>query len=304
VPISGVLPVIPTPFKDGVFDQESFQRLLDHMLPSVDGFTLMGSTGEAPSLPDEQRKQITAAAMAMTPPDKTVVVGVSHTSAAASAELARHAQELGARGVLCCSPYYFANSPDGIREHLARVDAAIEIDLVLYDNPFTTKTPLQAEWVVDWSRELEHLRSVKLTDHDLSKIAVWRDAGLNVLAGDDPILSQFLAAGVDGVMVIAPAVLPESFATVWARTNDGDLDGALQVLSAELTPFLHAFGIGDEIATTKALLADIGIFASGELLAPLKAVPDERVQQLRQSWEIGRAAAQARVAAGNGVPAR
>ncbi|HEY4279981.1 MAG TPA: dihydrodipicolinate synthase family protein [Conexibacter sp.] len=304
MPISGVLPVIPTPFKDGVFDQESFQRLLDHMLPSVDGFTLMGSTGEAPSLPDEQRKQITAAAMAMTPPDKTVVVGVSHTSAAASAELARHAQELGARGVLCCSPYYFANSPDGIREHLARVDAAIEIDLVLYDNPFTTKTPLQAEWVVDWSRELEHLRSVKLTDHDLSKIAVWRDAGLNVLAGDDPILSQFLAAGVDGVMVIAPAVLPESFATVWARTNDGDLDGALQVLSAELTPFLHAFGIGDEIATTKALLADIGIFASGELLAPLKAVPDERVQQLRQSWEIGRAAAQARVAAGNGVPAR
>src|SRR5262249_23468182 len=151
---------------------------------------------EAPSLPDEQRKQITAAAMAMTPPDKTVVVGVSHTSATASAELARHAQEHGARGVLCCSPYYFANSPDGIRAHLARIDAAIEIDLVLYDNPFTTKTPLQAEWVVEWSRELERLRSVKLTDHDLSKIAVWRDAGLSVLAGDDPILSQFLAHGV------------------------------------------------------------------------------------------------------------
>ncbi len=189
------------------------------MLPWVDGFTLMGSTGEAPSLPDAQRAQIVAEALAMTPADKTVVVGVSHTSATAGAELARHAQEHGAAGVLCCSPFYFANSPDGILAHLSRIDAAIDIELVLYDNPFTTKTPLQAEWVVDWSRELEHLNSAKLTDHDLGKIPVWREAGLTVLAGDDPILSQFLAAGVDGAMVIAPAVLPESFATAWARVQ-------------------------------------------------------------------------------------
>ncbi len=228
MPISGVLPVIPTPFRDGVFDRASFQRLLDHMLPWVDGFTLMGSTGEAPSLPDAQRAQIVAEALAMTPDDKTVVVGVSHTSADAGAELARHAEAHGAAGVLCCSPFYFANSPDGILAHLARIDAAIEIELVLYDNPFTTKTPLQAEWVLDWASKLERLNSVKLTDHDLGKIPVWRAAGLTVLAGDDPILSQFLAAGVDGAMVIAPAVLPESFATAWARVNDGDLDGGLR----------------------------------------------------------------------------
>ncbi|HST42949.1 MAG TPA: dihydrodipicolinate synthase family protein [Conexibacter sp.] len=301
MPISGVLPVIPTPFRDGVFDHASFQRLLDHMLPWVDGFTLMGSTGEAPSMPDRHRKQIVEQALALTPSDKTVVVGVSHTSAVASADLALHAQEHGARGVLCCSPFYFANSPDGILAHLATVDAAIEIDLVLYDNPFTTKTPLQADWVVAWSRELERLRSVKLTDHDLSKIAVWRDAGLSVLAGDDPILSQFLAAGVDGAMVIAPAVLPESFATVWEKVRGGDLDGGLQVLSTELAPFIHAFGIGDEIATTKALFAEVGIFDSGELMAPLQAVAPERAQQLKQAWELGRDAAQVRLA--NGITA-
>lgn len=301
--ISGVLPVIPTPFRDGAFDEASFQRLLDHMLPWVDGFTLAGSTGEAPSLTDDQRKQVVERAMAMTPEDKTVVVGVSHTSATASATLARHAQEHGARGVLCCSPYYFANSPDGILAHLAQVDAAIEIDLVLYDNPFTTKTPLRAEWVVSWAQELERLRSVKLTDHDLTKIAIWREAGLTVLAGDDPILSQFLAHDVDGAMVIAPAVLPESFATAWRLVKGGDLDGGLQVLSTELAPFIHAFGIGDEIATTKALFAEIGIFDSGELLAPLQPVPAARVQQLRQAWELGRDAGRARLAATDGAAA-
>ena len=48
--VKGVLPVIPTPLRDDRFDQASFQRLLAHMLPYVDGYTLLGSTGEAPSL--------------------------------------------------------------------------------------------------------------------------------------------------------------------------------------------------------------------------------------------------------------
>jgi 4-hydroxy-tetrahydrodipicolinate synthase len=296
--ISGVLPVIPTPFRDGAFDQESFVRLLDHMLPWVDGYTLSGSTGEAPSLTDEQRRDIVAAALAVTPREKTVVVGVSHTSATASAELAAHAQECGAAGVLCCAPFYFANSSAGILAHLARIDAAIDIDLVFYDNPVTTKTPVRAEWVVEWAAQLDRLTSVKLTDHDLSKIATWQQAGLSVLAGDDIILSQFLAAGVDGAMVIAPAVLPDSFAAVWEHAGAGDLDTALDILARELAPFIHAFGVGDEIATTKLLLADIGVFASDELQAPLQPADPARRQQLRQAWDLGRETAQLRTASG------
>jgi 4-hydroxy-tetrahydrodipicolinate synthase len=294
MPISGVLPVIPTPFLDARFDAASFGRLLDHMLPGVDGYTLAGSTGEAPSLTTSQRKDIISRAMEMTPDDKTVVVGVSHTSSAEAADLSRHAQALGAAGVLCCAPYYYANQADGILAFLAEVDAALEIDLVLYDNPVTTKTTLRAEWPVGWAKELEHLTAVKLTDHDLTKIPVWKDAGLNVLAGDDPILFQFLAAGVDGVMVIAPAVLPESFAAVWSAVQAGETESALDTFSREIAPFIHEFGIGDEIATTKTLLADLGIFASDELLAPLRPVDPSRRARLRQAYELGRTAAHER----------
>lgn len=294
MPVSGVLPVIPTPFLDGRFDADSFGRLLEHMLPGVDGYTLAGSTGEAPSLTTAERKDIISRAIAMTPDDKTIVVGVSHTSPAEAADLSRHSQERGAAGVLCCAPFYYPNQPDGILAFLAEVDAALEIDLVLYDNPVTTKTALRAEWPVTWAKELEHLTAVKLTDHDLSKIPVWKDAGLNVFAGDDPILFQFLAAGVDGVMVIAPAILPESFAAVWSAIQAGDAEAALDTFSREIAPFIHAFGIGDEIATTKTLLADLGIFASDELLAPLRPVANGRRAQLRQSYELGRAAAEAR----------
>ena len=288
MPVEGVLPVIPTPFRNGKFDHESFERFLDHMLEGVDGFTLLGSTGEAPSLTTAERQQIAAAVLELTPREKAVVVGITHTSLGEALELARHAEAHGAAALLCASPFYFANNADGILAYLVRIDAAIGIELVLYDNPVATKTVLGADDVVRWSRELEHLQSVKLTDHDLRKVDAWHEAGLSVLAGDDPILFRYLAAGVDGAMVIAPCVFPDAFRETWTRVRNGDLAGAQAVFSAEIAPFLHVFGIGDEIATTKALLADIGVFASAEVLPPLLPASDDRRTLLRNSYVLGR----------------
>jgi 4-hydroxy-tetrahydrodipicolinate synthase len=293
--VVGLLPVIPTPFRDGRFDADSFKRLADHMLPWLDGYTLLGSTGEAPSLTTEERIEIAEAALAMTPPDKTVVVGVSHTSVADSLRLAEHAQAHGAKGVLCSAPYYFANSDEGVLRYLRTIDEALEIALVLYDNPVSTKTHLDADVVVDWARELAHLRTVKLTDHDLDKVATWHEAGLSVLAGDDPIIFRYLAAGVDGAMVIAPAVFPSAFRAVWDAGRDGDLATAFAIFAREILPFVHVFGIGDEIATTKALLHELGIFASDELRPPLEPVDDDRRALLVQAYELGTASGLDRV---------
>jgi 4-hydroxy-tetrahydrodipicolinate synthase len=286
MPVEGILPVIPTPFVQGRFDATSFQRFLDYMLPFVDGYTLLGSTGEAPSLSSADRREIAHTALEMTPPDKTVVVGVSHTSANESVALAQHAEQCGARAVLCSAPYYFANSSAGILRHLKALDGALGIDLVLYDNPVATKTVLPAEWVLDWASRLERLRTVKLTDHDLTKVEAWQRAGLRVLAGDDPILFRYLTAGVDGVMVIAPAVFPEAFRDTWSLIKEGDEARALKVFSERILPFTHVFGIGDEIATTKALLHEIGVFASDELLPPLVGVGSARRRLLRTAYDL------------------
>jgi 4-hydroxy-tetrahydrodipicolinate synthase len=299
--IRGVLPVLPTPFRDGHFDQESFQLLLDHMLPGIDGYTLLGSTGEAPSMTLDERMEIAEAAIAMTPADKTVVVGVTSTSIADAIELARHAEERNAGGVLCAAPFYFENSPAGTLAFLGELDAAIGVDLVLYDNPVATKTELAAVDVAEWAGELEHLRTVKLTDHALEKVAIWHDAGLDVIGGDDPILFRYLAAGVDGVMVIAPAIFPTAFAEVWRLMGADEPRIALEIFTREILPVLHVFGIGDEIVTTKALLNEIGIFASSESRAPLMAVGSDRRDLLRTAYEIANAATEERLANG-GAP--
>jgi 4-hydroxy-tetrahydrodipicolinate synthase len=270
--VKGVLPVVPTPFLDGGFDEPSFARLIEHMSGGTDGFVLLGSTGEAPSMTTEERMEIAARVLAMTPAEMDVVVGVAHTSSADAVELARHAQEHGAAGVLAPAPFYFpGQQPEGILGFLERIDSVLEVDLVLYDNPGATKTILRAESVVEWIGSLSHLTSVKLTDHDLTKIGPWHDAGLTVLGGDDPIAFRYMEAGVDGVMIIVPALRPVAFRKCWDLLAGGDLDAAYAVFSAEILPITHAFGIGDEIATSKALLEEMGIFSSAEVRVPLVA---------------------------------
>jgi 4-hydroxy-tetrahydrodipicolinate synthase len=303
--VVGVLPVIPTPFRDGRVDEPSLRAMIERMLPSVDGYTLAGSTGESPSMTLEERLSVIERALAFTPTDKTVIVGINHTCQADAIRLAQHAQGLGAAGVLCPAPFYYPIGHDGALRYLEGIDRALEIELVLYDNPVTTKLLLDARTVVAWSERLEHLRSVKLTDHDLSKVAIWHDAGLSVLAGDDGILFRYLAEGVDGVMVIAPVVFPEAFATTWARVRAGDLEGAQRVFADEIEPFLHVFGVGDEIATTKATLADLGVIASDELRPPLLESSPGRRALLRRAYDLCTARSTERLAGasiGNSPP--
>jgi 4-hydroxy-tetrahydrodipicolinate synthase len=288
--VTGLLPVIPTPFRDGSFDKDSLTRLIDHMLPHLHGYTLLGSTGEAPSLTIAERMQIAEFALSNTPKEASVIVGVSDTSVENSIALAKHAQEHGALGVLCSAPYYFPNSPSGILKYLTRLHEGLEIELVLYDNPVSTRTVLAAEDIIAWSRLLPRLNTVKLTDHNLAKVKVLQKAGMNVLAGDDPILARFLAEGVDGAILIAPAIFPVPFRRAWSLAAEGRMSESFEVLAAEVLPFVHAFGIGDEISTSKAILTDMGLFASLEVLPPLEPVTDERRRFIANAYRCCRGA--------------
>ena len=284
--ITGILPVIPTPFRDGVFDAPSFRRMVDRMAADLDGYTLLGSTGEAPSMTTAERMAIAEEALEMTPDSMTVVVGVTHTSVADSVALARHTEAHGATGVMCAMPYYFANTTAGMLAYLDQIDRAIGIDLVLYDNPGASRTVLGIDTVLEWATSLDHLTTVKLTDHDLSKVPRWREAGLSVLAGDDPIIFRYLTAGVDGAMVIVPMLFPAAFRRCFDLVRQGRVAEAYEVFAAGILPFSHVFGIGDEIATTKSILAAIGVFDSDEVRPPLVPASDERRALLEMAYEL------------------
>lgn len=284
--LTGSLPVIPTPFNQGKLDYESLLKLFDHLFPELEGYTLCGSTGESVSLSLDERLELMTFAAKNTPPGRTIVVGLTHTDLNEMCRLAGRAEELGIQAGLVPCPYYFPNSFPMILEFFRALDRSMNLKIVLYDNPLFTKTWLRVEEILTLFDACKHLYAVKMTDHDLDKIRALKNRGVPVFAGDDAVAFRSLLLGVDGSMIIAPGVFPAAFQSVVQKVCQGDSRTALRVFSDQILPFIHLFGTGDEISTTKALFKNLGIFRSGEVRPPLLPSPPERVKEILLAYEV------------------
>jgi len=287
VKLAGTLPVIPTPFYKGKLDFDSLSRLFDHIFPALDGCTLCGSTGESVSLALEERLELMTFAANNTPRGKVIAVGLTHTNLQEIVQLARHAEKLGIAAGLVPCPFYFPNSFPMVLEFFRTLDQSVDLELVLYDNPVYTKTWLRVDDLFAIIDACRNLKSVKLTDHDLDKItALKKRPGVAVFSGDDVVAFRSLLLGVDGSMIVAPAVFPGPYQEVVRLLKEGDSVNALRVFSARILPFIHLFGLGDEVSTTKALFKHLGIFSSDEVRLQLLPSTPERVKEVVLAYEI------------------
>ena len=286
VKLAGSLPLIPTPFYRGELDYDSLLKLFDHLFPELDGYTLCGSTGESASLSLDERLKLMTFAAQNTPPGKTVVVGLTHTSLNEMSRLARRAEELGIAAGLVPCPYYFPNSSPMVLEFFQAIDRSFDLGYVLYDNPLYTKTWLRAEEILILHDACEHLCAVKMTDHNLDKITALKRRDVTVFSGDDVVAFRSLLLGVHGNMIIAPAVFPAPFQNVVRSIHQGDTRAALRLFADQILPFIHLFGIGDEVSTTKALFKHLGIFRSDEVRPPLLRRTPERLKEVLLAYQV------------------
>jgi 4-hydroxy-tetrahydrodipicolinate synthase len=286
VKLKGSIPVIPTPFYNGRIDYDSLLRLFEHLFPDLDGYTLGGSTGEGVSLSFEERRELMKFAVENTPKDKTIVAGLTHTNFQEVIALARHASKLGIRAGLLPCPYYFPNSFAMVLEFFKAIDQGSGLEIVIYDNPQFTKTWLRAEELFAILDACPRIKGVKMTDHELNKITILKEnRDVAVFSGDDVVAFRSLLLGVDGSMIIAPTVFPAAYQSVVKWLSLGNKAQALRTFSDQILPFIHLFGLGDEISNTKAVFKELGIFRSDELRLPLLPCPPERLREVMLAYE-------------------
>lgn len=284
--LSGSLPVIPTPFFENRIDFDSLSRLFEHLFPELEGCTICGSTGESVSLSTEERLELMRFAARNVPPGKRTVVGLTHTNHAEIIKLARAAEDLGLHAGLVPCPYYFPNSFEMVLEFFRELDRSTALPLVFYDNPLYTKTWLSARQILQLADACTHFAGVKLTDHALEKIGPIRETGIPVYAGDDITAFRSLLLGVDGSMIIAPAVFPGPYQETVRVLQTGNAREALRVFSQSVLPFIHLFGPGDEVPVTKALFRYLGTFRSDETRLPLLRCTPERLNQVVMAYDL------------------
>lgn len=222
-----------------------------------------------------------------TPRGKTIVAGLTHTNLQEMIRLARYAEEIGIHAGLVPCPYYFPNSFPMVLEFFRALDRASSLELVIYDNPLYTKTYLRAQELFTLTDSCGHLNSVKMTDHDLDKItALKKRGGVAVFSGDDVVAFRSLLLGVDGSMILAPAIFPGPYQQVVRLLAKSETEQALRQFSEQILPMIHLFGLGDELPNTKALFKHMGIFRSDELRLPLLPCSPQRLREVLLAYEF------------------
>jgi 4-hydroxy-tetrahydrodipicolinate synthase len=280
-----VLTAMATPFAaDGSLDTDgaaSVARwLVDH---GSDGLVLAGTTGEAPTLGDDEKVALWESVRAAV--DVPLLAGAGSNDTRHSVELAARAEATGVDGLLIVTPYYNRPPPAGIEAHFRAVADATELPIVLYDVPSRTGRRIDADALIRLAREVSTIVGLKDAAGDPGTTArVIAEAGddFDVYSGDDAVTLALLGVGAVGVIGVATHWAGDLFAEMIGAFDKGDLPTARQ-LNARLAPSF-AVEVGPNwVQTTaaKAALAALGVH-DGPLRLPLPPVSDEARDAIRR----------------------
>jgi 4-hydroxy-tetrahydrodipicolinate synthase len=274
-----VLTAIVTPFDDeGRVDLARFRALASHLIDhGSDGLVVTGSTGEAPTLTDEERLALYEAAVDEVGDRATVVAGTGTYSTAHSIHLTERAHELGVDAFLIVTPYYNKPTPRGIVEHFKAIAAVSDKPIMAYNIPARVVINVEPETLAKLA-EIPTVKAVKQANADLEQARrILGETDLDLYAGDDDLVFPFLElGGVGGVCVHTHVVGPQVKELI-RRFRAGDTEGARQ-LNEETGPALDLLKVVTNPIAIKAALNMLGREVGGVRLPLVEADEAERAQ--------------------------
>ena len=271
-----ILTAIATPFKaDGSVDYDAFRALAAHLVANgSDGIVVTGTTGEAPTLSDDERFGLYEAAIDEVGDRAIVVAGTGTYATEHSVHLTRRAHEIGVHGVLVVTPYYNKPPVRGIVRHFEEIAAVTDRPIVVYNIPGRVALNLETEAIAELA-ELPTVRAVKQANPDLDQARAIVDLGLDLYAGDDDLVFPFLElGGVGGVCVHTHVVGPQVKETV-RLYRSGDVDSARE-LDRELAPSIELLRVAVNPIAIKCALNLLGHEVGGHRLPLVEATDEER----------------------------
>lgn len=271
-----LLTAIVTPFRaNGSVDLDSFRSLARHLVENgSDGLVVTGTTGETPTLSDDERFELYAAALEEVGDRATVVAGTGTYDTRHSVHLTKRAHDLGVDAVLVVTPYYSKPPVRGIVEHFKAIAAATDKPVVVYNIPGRVVLNLEPDTIAQLA-EIENVTAVKQANDDLEQARRIVELGLDLYAGDDDLILPFLElGGLGGIAVHAHVVGPQvkELIRLW---NAGDHDAA-RALDRELRPSIELLRVAPNPIAIKAALNLLGHEVGGHRLPLVEATEEER----------------------------
>jgi 4-hydroxy-tetrahydrodipicolinate synthase len=271
--IGGVITAMVTPFAEDLsVDEAAARKLARHLTENGShGLVIAGTTGESPTLDDEEKLSLLRAVRDELGNDALLICGTGSNDTRHSERLSAAAADNGADAALVVTPYYNKPNRAGIVAHYEAVARAAGIPVVLYNIPSRVVVNLPSDLLAELG-QIENIVAVKqANDDELQPID-----GLRVLAGNDGTFLRTLEMGEAGGVLVASHLVGSEMRAIYDAVSAGDLDRAREI-DAKLRPLYSVLGRTNPIPV-KAGLEMLGICSSRARLPIVQADEDQKAE--------------------------
>ncbi len=286
-PLCGIVPPMITPLlRRDQLDVTGLERVLERVIAGgVHGVFILGTTGEAPSLSYQLRREVIDRTCQFVRGRVPIIVGITDTSVVEAINLARHAAAAGAQAVVTAAPYYFPEGQPELIEWAQKLVPDLPLPVYFYNMPQMTKVIFEPETIRQLT-QLTGIAGLKDSSGDLNyyqklvEVAKTRP-DWRVFVGPELLLVETLRLGGHGGVNGGAQLDPGLLVGLYDATLRGD-QAAVERLQARLVQLGEVYKVGRHASTVikgvKCALNLMGI-CSGELAEPLRAFnePERRI---------------------------
>ncbi|MDB7636816.1 4-hydroxy-tetrahydrodipicolinate synthase [Ligilactobacillus ruminis] len=279
---SHIMTAMVTPFgKDGNVDYELLKKLIDHLLSTgTDGILVSGTTGEGPTLTEEEKIELIEETVEYVAGRVPVVAGTGSNNTKATIEYTNKVAKIdGVDAALVVVPYY--NKPDqaGMIAHFTAVADNVNLPIVMYNIPGRTGVTMEVKTIAELSK---HQNIIGIKDCtgivNMAEIVANTPDDFLAFTGEDADALAARNVGAQGVISVASHLFGKEISQMYAANSKGDNEIAGELMR-DLTPKMKALFSHPSPSPVKAALNHVGIEVGGCRL-PILALDDAQASVL------------------------
>ena len=283
-----IVTAMVTPFdENGEIDFQATRNLIDHLIANgSDGLVVAGTTGESPTLSNEEKVQLFKFTVEVVNGRVPVIAGTGSNNTRESIELTMRAEDVGVDGIMLVTPYYNKPCQEGMYQHFKTIAAATSLPIMLYNIPGRSVVNMSVETVVRLSH-IPNIVAIKEASGDLEAMAeiIERTSqGFSLYSGDDALTIPVLSIGGTGVVSVSAHVLGNEMQTMIRNFKIGNIQEAASE-HRQLLPKMKALFAAPNPSPVKAALNLKGVHVGGVRL-PMIPLNEEQLCSLKQALAI------------------
>ena len=257
----GVGTALVTPMTPRGVDYDAMGRLIDWQIESgIDALIVCATTGEAPTLTDEEHIEAIRFAARRAAGRIPIVAGTGSNYTDHAVAMSKAARDAGADALLCVTPYYNKCTQRGIVESFYKIADSTELPVIVYNVPSRTGLDIKPD---TYALLAEHDRivGIKEANGNISEIVATMSkcAGkLDLYSGNDDQVVPLMSLGGIGVISVLSNILPRETKAMTDRFFAGDVAGAA-ALQLRYKPLIDALFCETNPIPAKAALAAMGV---------------------------------------------